>query len=77
LFYFHSGVLEASFNMLRSTKSIKRYRKDLGLLSTRQQKHTSDSIAEAVAKIREMFPSRGRETIRKELVMRYGIRASR
>jgi len=62
--------------MLHSMKSIKRYRKDLGLLSTRQQKHTSESIASAVAEIREMFPSRGRETIRKELSMRYGIRAS-
>jgi hypothetical protein len=59
------------------TKSIKRYRKELGLLSTRQQKHTSESIASAVAEIREMFTSRGRETIRKEFAMRYGIRASR
>ena len=49
----------------------------MGLLSTRQQKHTSDSIASSVAKIREMFPSRGRETIRKELAMRYSIQASR
>jgi len=62
--------------VLHRIKSIKRYRKDLGLLSTRQQKHTSESIAGAVAEIREMFPSRGRETIRKELALRYGIRAS-
>ena len=41
--------------MLRSIKSIKRYRKDLGLLSTRQQKHTSESIASAVAEIRVGF----------------------
>ena len=63
--------------MLDSIKSIKCYRKDLGLLSTRQQKHTSESIASAVAEIHEMFPSCGRETIRKELSMWYGIRASR
>ena len=58
---------------LCSRKSIKRYRIDLGLLSTRQQKHTSESIASAVTEIHEMFPSRGRETIHKELATRYGI----
>ena len=61
---------------LCSVKSINRYRKDLGLLSTCQQKHTPQSIASAVADIQEMFLSHGRETIRKELAMWYGIRAS-
>jgi hypothetical protein len=63
--------------MLCSRKSIKRYRINLGLLSTRQQKQTSESIVSAVAEIREMFPSRGRETICKELATRYEIRVSR
>ncbi|KAF8799748.1 hypothetical protein BYT27DRAFT_7342820 [Phlegmacium glaucopus] len=60
------------------TKLIRCYRKELGLLSTRQQKHTSESIASAIAENYDMFLSHGawRETIRKELAMRYGIRAT-
>ena len=52
-------------------------RKQLGLLSTRQQQHTAESIEDRVSDIRKMFPTRGSETIRKELLMRYGIRVSR
>ncbi|KAF8805139.1 hypothetical protein BYT27DRAFT_7243312 [Phlegmacium glaucopus] len=53
------------------TKSIKRYIKELGLLSTRQQKQTSESIASTVAaspRFTKMFPSCGK-TIRKTLAM--------
>ena len=52
-------------------------RKKLGLLSTRQQQHTAESIEDRVSDIRKMFPTRGSETIRKELLMRYGMRVSR
>ena len=77
LFLFHCSTSDYKpLNVLHSIKSIKHYRKDLGILSTWQQKHSSESIASAVAKICEMFPSHGRETIRKELAMRYGIHTS-
>ena len=52
-------------------------RKQLGLLSTRQQQHTAESIEDRVSDIWKMFPTRGSETIRKELLMRYGMRVSR
>ena len=52
-------------------------RQKLGLLSTRQQHHTVETIAEQTAEIRKMFPTRGNETVRKELHLRYGQRVPR
>ena len=57
--------------------SLKRLRKQLDLKSTRQQKHTTETIAEAIGQIRKLFPSRGNEMVRKELWQRFGIHASR
>ncbi|KAF8200101.1 hypothetical protein BJ912DRAFT_873378 [Pholiota molesta] len=60
-----------------STSSIKRLRRKWGLKSTRQQRHTIESIASAINEIRQKFPSRGAETIRKELRVSHNIRAPR
>ena len=63
--------------ILSSISSIKRLRGKWGLKSTRQQQHTSESIANAIQTIRKSYPSRGAETIRKQLRMEFGIRAPR
>ncbi|KAL0949185.1 hypothetical protein HGRIS_009263 [Hohenbuehelia grisea] len=60
-----------------SLKSIKRWRKELGLLSTRQQRHDINSISAAVDAIRAAFPSRGANTITKQLRLKHGIHVSR
>ncbi|KAF4599617.1 hypothetical protein EYR40_006716 [Pleurotus pulmonarius] len=53
--------------------SVKKLRKQLGLLSTRQQKHTLESIRQQVLEIREQFPQHGIENIRKSLHTDYGL----
>jgi hypothetical protein len=63
--------------LLPSVSSIKQLRRKWGLKSTRQQQHTSESIASAIRTIRKSYPSRGAETIRKQLRMEFGIRAPR
>ena len=52
-------------------KSLKRMRKQRLLLSTRQQRHTAESIGDKVSEIRAMFPERGSDGICKELLSRY------
>ncbi|KAK7019500.1 hypothetical protein R3P38DRAFT_2973640 [Favolaschia claudopus] len=59
-----------------SAASIRRLRKDWGLLKTRAQKHTPDTIRPYVVEIKKKFPNRGISTIRKNLALEYGIRAS-
>ncbi|KAF7424812.1 hypothetical protein PC9H_010123 [Pleurotus ostreatus] len=56
-----------------SVASVKRVRKSLGLLSTRQQKHSLDSINRQIEEIRARFPTRGIENIRKSLHTDYGM----
>ncbi|KAL0960042.1 hypothetical protein HGRIS_011690 [Hohenbuehelia grisea] len=56
-----------------SAASVKRLRKKHNLLSTRQQKHTLDSIKDAMVEIRTRFPLRGSEGIRKSLGLEYGM----
>lgn len=60
-----------------SVVTIRRLRKKWGILSTRQQKHTPESIYDKVYEIRRRFPMRGIEGIRLSLRMEHGIRASR
>jgi len=60
-----------------SASTVKRLRRKWDLKSTRQQKHTFESIAGAVAEIRKRFPTRGSENIRKNLLQEYGMRVSR
>lgn len=64
-------------NFLDSVPSIKRLRRKWGLQSTRQQRHTQESITEAIQNIREQYPTRGGEMIRKQLRLDSNIRASR
>jgi hypothetical protein len=60
-----------------SVASVKKLRKKWNLQSTRQQGHTIDSISAAVSEIRERFPSRGNENIRKTLLKEYDMRVPR
>ncbi|KAH9476801.1 hypothetical protein JR316_0010716 [Psilocybe cubensis] len=60
-----------------SVSSIKRLRKKWDLLSTRQQKHTLESIAPAIQEMRTRFPTRGVEMIRKQLRVEFNIRVPR
>ncbi|KZV88399.1 hypothetical protein EXIGLDRAFT_798661 [Exidia glandulosa HHB12029] len=59
-----------------SVKTVKRLRKKHGLLSTRQQVHTDDAIAEKVFKIRESYPTAGVGELLKMLDDEYGMRVS-
>ena len=58
-------------------KSVSCLRKKWGLQSTRQQKHTSETIADAAAHIRKEFPTQGNEGVRKDLRMRFGMHVPR
>lgn len=60
-----------------SVSSLKRRRKEWGLFSTRQQKHTSESISGPVAEIRKRFPNRGQEGIKKALLIEYKMKVPR
>ena len=60
-----------------SVITIRRLRKQWGMLSTRQQNHTPESIYNTVYEIRKRFPLRGIEGIRKSLRIEHDIRASR
>jgi hypothetical protein len=46
-------------------------------MSTRQQKHTTETIAGPVAQIRKEYPTRGSEGMHKDLRMRFGIHVLR
>ena len=60
-----------------SARTVKRLRKEWGLLSTRQQNHTKFTISDKIAEIRKTFPIRGAENIRKQLLLQYNTRVSR
>jgi len=60
-----------------SVKTLRRLRKKWNMLSTRQQKHTENSIYEHVYEIRKRFPMRGSEGIRKTLRLEHGVHATR
>ena len=60
-----------------SVSSLKRRRKEWGLLSTRQQKHTLESIAGPLAEIRKRYPNRGRESMKKALLIEYKMKVPR
>jgi hypothetical protein len=60
-----------------SVVTFRRLRKKWGLKSTRQQKHTMESIYDKVHDIRERFPFRGAESIRKNLRELHGDHVSR
>lgn len=60
-----------------SVASLKRRRKEWGLLSTRQQKHTLDSISGPVAEIRKRFPNRGQDGMKKALLIEYKMKVPR
>ncbi|KAN0130302.1 hypothetical protein V8E53_011925, partial [Lactarius tabidus] len=60
-----------------SVYTVCRRRKEWGLQSTRQQKHTVQSIAAHVDEVKKRFPNRGAETIRKALFMENKIRVPR
>jgi hypothetical protein len=53
--------------MFDSVFTVRRLRKKWGLKSTRQQKHTFETIYEKVRDIRKRFPFRGAESIRKNM----------
>jgi len=60
-----------------SAFTIHRRRKVWGLSSTREQHHSVKTIATHVDAIKECFPNRGAETIRKALLMEKNIRVPR
>lgn len=63
--------------IILSVISVRRLRKKWELKSTRQQKHTIESITESIKAIRKHCPSRGAEAIRKQLRIDYDIRVPR
>ncbi|KAH9009812.1 hypothetical protein EDB84DRAFT_1545636 [Lactarius hengduanensis] len=60
-----------------SAYTVRRRRKVWGLSSTRKQHHSVETIAAHVDAIKERFPNRGAETIRKALLMEKNIRVPR
>jgi hypothetical protein len=60
-----------------SVSSVKRLRRRWGLLSTRQQKHNFETIANYIQEIRKRFPFRGAENIRKMLRQNHGMHVPR
>jgi hypothetical protein len=70
-FYFNA------FEIITSVFTVRKLRKQWNILSTRQQKHTPESIYDNVHEIRNHFPTRGAEGIRKTLRIDHGIRATR
>jgi len=73
MLHFHADLK----TYLPRAKSVYRLRKKWYLRSTRQQKHTVETITDHVAELRKMFPTQGNENIRKELRVRFDVRASR
>jgi hypothetical protein len=71
------GKENCNTSCLSSVISVRRLRKKWDLLSTRQQKHTMESIYDQVRVIREQFPLRGAEAIRKSLRVTHGVRVPR
>ena len=63
--------------MLSSVITLRRLRRQWNLQSTRQQKHTIDTIIDKVREIRKRFPFRGAEAIRKALRETYGDHVAR
>lgn len=57
--------------------SFKAIRKSLGLLSTRQQGHTIETIREAVADLRKDFPKAGARDMKSLLFHHKGMSVSR
>ncbi|KAH9011327.1 hypothetical protein EDB84DRAFT_1279188 [Lactarius hengduanensis] len=62
---------------LRHVLTFCRRRQKWGLESTRQQRHTVQSIAHHVNEVKKRFPNRGAETIRKALLIENKIRVPR
>ncbi|KAG6907734.1 hypothetical protein DXG01_007592 [Tephrocybe rancida] len=60
-----------------SVKTVKRRRKKWGLLSTRQQRHTQEELMNLITEVRQLYPLRGAETIRKQLRIEGNVRISR
>ncbi|THH10132.1 hypothetical protein EW146_g8470 [Bondarzewia mesenterica] len=60
-----------------SPSSVKRYRNKWGLLGTRKQSHSLESIGPYVQKIRKRFPARGARKITDALWVQYRMRALR
>ena len=76
--YFTSFDLRFSLVlMIISVYTVRKLRKQWNILSTRQQKHTQESIYDEVIEIRKRFPTRGAEGIRKTLRVDYGMRVPR
>lgn len=75
----HQSVvpIDLLFTGLSSPKSVQRIRGNLALPSTRQQNHTIQSISHEVDRIKERFPNRGADSIRKALQLESGIRVPR
>ena len=63
--------------MISSVYTVRKLRKQWNILSTRQQKHTQESIYDNIIEIRKRFPTRGAENIRKTLRIDYGMRIPR
>jgi hypothetical protein len=64
-------------NDYRSAKSIYRLRQKYGLLKTRGQKHTVETISEALAELKASHPHRGAESLRQDLWHKHGMQVSR
>jgi hypothetical protein len=62
---------------IASVFTVRKLRKQWNILSTRQQKHTPESIYDDVHEIRKHFPTRGAEGIRKTLRIDYGKHVTR
>jgi hypothetical protein len=75
-FTFHHNR-NSSDILVSSVITLRRLRKKWNMLSTRQQKHTEDSIYNHVYEIRKQFPMRGSEGIRKTLRIENGVHATR
>ncbi|KAF8073679.1 hypothetical protein FPV67DRAFT_1410551 [Lyophyllum atratum] len=60
-----------------SVKSVKRFRKEFNLHSTRQQQYTEDEVMRKILEIRKAYTTRGAETIRKQLRIEHGMRVPR
>ena len=60
-----------------SDSSVKRIRKELQLLKTRQQGHTLESIHQKMCELKAQQPTLGFEGLRVQLRLKYGIHARR
>ncbi|KAK0438491.1 uncharacterized protein EV420DRAFT_1486665 [Desarmillaria tabescens] len=72
--------LQKVFNTSKYTlglSSFKRMRKRLGFLSTRQQKHTVETVSEHLDEMREQFPKAGYFEMKKHLRINHNVRVSR